>query len=339
MKTLGRIGFLVMVLFAATAAAPPAQAGVDVSFGFFYSNLHPHGSWLVSANYGRVWRPAIHAPGWHPYYDGYWVYTDLGWSWVSDYPWGGIAYHYGTWAWDPIYGWVWVPGYVWAPSWVVFRTGPDYIGWAPVPVGYSIGVGVRLTNYRHDHYVFLPSRDFLVRGVRGRALPPARVKTIIHRTTVVNNIRIENNVVVNRGPDVRIIERAHGARIKPRSIERVPKAGPTWRVTRDDLRVASRRPGVRLRAAEPISERDSRRYVTAPERRPDRATDARREEARGRAGNRRDDETRQQARPRRPPDQDDEQRGRSRQDRGEKSKSKRESREKPREDRPRPDRH
>jgi hypothetical protein len=66
----------------------------------------------------------------------------MGWTWISDYEWGAIPYHYGTWVADRNVGWVWIPGRVWAPSWVVFRTGPDYIGWAPVPTGYSVGMSI-----------------------------------------------------------------------------------------------------------------------------------------------------------------------------------------------------
>src|SRR5215471_17393965 len=117
--------------------ASPARA--EVSFSAFYSNLSPYGNWQVSAQFGRVWQPVEYRPGWNPYLDGHWVYSDLGWTWVSDYEWGSVPYHYGTWADDPNYGWVWVPGTVWAPSWVVFRTGPDYIGWAPVAPGFSVG--------------------------------------------------------------------------------------------------------------------------------------------------------------------------------------------------------
>jgi hypothetical protein len=261
MRALGWIALCTTLVVVAGAAATPAEAAVDVSFGFFYSNLSPHGSWLVSASHGRVWRPHLYVPGWHPYYDGRWMYTDLGWCWVSDYPWGGIPYHYGTWVFDPVLGWVWVPGYVWAPAWVVFRTAPGYIGWTPVPPTYSIGVTVRLSGYRPEHYVFVPAGDLLVRRIRTTALPPARARAIIGKTTIVNNIRIENNVVVNRGPDVRVVEKAHGARIKPRSIERVPKAGPAWHVTREELRLRTGRPATRLRAAEPMSEREFRRHV------------------------------------------------------------------------------
>ena len=56
----------------------PAHAGV--SFDLFYSNLSPHGSWLVSAEHGRVWRPAVSSAGWNPYYDGQWVFSDVGWA-------------------------------------------------------------------------------------------------------------------------------------------------------------------------------------------------------------------------------------------------------------------
>src|SRR5882672_4998945 len=135
-----RAAIVAAIIVTAGAIATPAQASVD--FGFVYSNLSPHGSWLVSAQYGRVWRPADYSPGWNPYYDGHWVYTDVGWTWVSDYDWGAIPYHYGTWVPDPVLGWVWVPGYVWAPAWVVFRTAPDYIGWAPVPPSFSVGVSI-----------------------------------------------------------------------------------------------------------------------------------------------------------------------------------------------------
>ena len=36
--------------------------------------------------------------GWQPYSNGQWVYTEYGWTWISDDPWGGNPYHYGTWA-------------------------------------------------------------------------------------------------------------------------------------------------------------------------------------------------------------------------------------------------
>jgi hypothetical protein len=250
--------------------ATPASA--EVSFGVFYSNLGSHGNWMVSANYGRVWQPAVYRAGWHPYYDGHWVYTDLGWTWVSDYSWGNIAYHYGTWVLDPAYGWVWVPGYTWAPSWVVFRTGGDYIGWAPVPPTFSIGVS--FVNVSPTRFVFVSNRDFMSRRIGRHFIPRSRVTTIVNNTRIVNNIRVENNIVVNRGPSVRDIERATRTRIQPAPIERVSRVSPSGRFNRNEIRVDRNRASRSIRAAEPVSAKtalpDRRRETSSRNTRPDR---------------------------------------------------------------------
>jgi len=234
---------------------------VGISFDFFYSDLSPHGRWLVSGSYGRVWQPADYRAGWNPYSDGHWVYTDVGWTWLSDYEWGAVPYHYGTWVLDMDVGWVWVPGYVWAPAWVVFRTGPDYIGWAPVPVGYSVGASIGSASYSPDLFLFVASRDFLAPRVGAYAVPAARTRVIINNTRIENSIRVENNVVVNTGPDVRLVQRASGRTIEAESIERVPRVGPARHMSRDDLRVDAVKSGTGLRAAEPISERQSRAII------------------------------------------------------------------------------
>ena len=242
---------IALTLVAGAAFATPASAGV--SFEFFYSNLSHDGQWLVSASYGHVWQPVLYRPGWNPYYDGHWVYTDFGWTWVSDYAWGSIPYHYGTWAFEPGLGWVWVPGYVWAPSWVVFSTGPDYIGWAPVPPRFSIGVSIGRDYCSPDHYVFVNSRHFLAPRVRGYAVPVSRNRGLVEHTRIVNNIRVENQVVVNHGPSVREVERWSGQRIAARSIERVPRVAASERFSRADLRVDSGRVSRGVRAAEPMA--------------------------------------------------------------------------------------
>src|SRR5262245_19633011 len=255
---------LAVVIITACATIPePASAEVRVgaSFDFFYSNLGPHGQWIVSGSYGRVWQPAVYRVGWNPYYDGHWVYTDVGWAWVSDYEWGAIPYHYGTWVMDADIGWCWVPGYVWAPSWVVFRTGPDYIGWAPVPVRYSVGMSVVSRSYDPGAFVFVASRDFLAPRVRGYAVPANGTSVVINNTRIENTIRIENNIVVNSGPDVDIVQRASGKRIQAESIERVARVGPARRMSREDLRVDASRDGASLRAAEPISREQSERII------------------------------------------------------------------------------
>jgi hypothetical protein len=251
--SLFRLGIVVAILAIGAASAPPAHAAV--SFDLFYSSLSPHGSWLVSGQYGRVWQPAVYAPGWNPYSDGHWVYTDLGWTWVSDYEWGAVPYHYGTWASDPELGWVWVPGYVWAPSWVVFRTGPDYIGWAPVSPGFSVGVSFGFSEPVAASFTFVSCHDFLAPRIGPRIVSYSQTRGIINNTRVVNSLTVQNNIVVNRGPDVSVIGRATGRRIEPVPIERVSRVAPGRRFSRDQIGVDAGRSGHGLRAAEPVSER------------------------------------------------------------------------------------
>jgi hypothetical protein len=75
---------------------------------------------------------------------------------------------------------------------------------------------------------------------------------IINNTRVVNNISIQNNVVVNRGFDPRIVEKASGRPVRPMAIERIGGVMPGPRVSRAQLRVDPRRVGSGLHAAEPV---------------------------------------------------------------------------------------
>jgi hypothetical protein len=238
----------VLALTLLTGVVAPASHA-EVSFDFFYSDLSPHGSWMVSGEYGRVWQPAVYRAGWNPYYDGHWVYTDCGWTWVSDYTWGDVAYHYGTWVDDPRYGWVWVPGYTWAPAWVTFRTGPDYIGWAPVAPAFSIGASAPSAS---SSFVFVPTREFAALRLRRHIVPESRRTTVVNQTTIVNNLTVRNNVVVNRGPDLRSIERATRRTFRPQPIEYVARAAPYTSFRRNQLAIGRDVGRERVRVAEPI---------------------------------------------------------------------------------------
>src|SRR5205814_6988424 len=108
----------------------------------FEAPLAAQGSWVEVQSYGRCWRPAGVAVEWCPYCHGQWVWTDCGWYWASDEPWGWACYHYGCWVYDPVYAWIWVPGTEWAPAWVSWRLGGGYIGWAPLPPrGFAVSLG------------------------------------------------------------------------------------------------------------------------------------------------------------------------------------------------------
>lgn len=120
-----------------------AQDDQPVTLQTFYDQLAPYGQWVNYPPYGNVFIPNA-GPGFVPYSTaGHWEYTDqYGWTWDSDYPWGWACFHYGRWNYDPNYGWFWIPDTEWGPAWVVWRNSPEYYGWAPLPWGVDISVGM-----------------------------------------------------------------------------------------------------------------------------------------------------------------------------------------------------
>jgi len=126
---------------AVAMTAPPETPTLD----YFQAHLAPYGQWVDVPDIGAAWVPAeANNLDWRPYMDaGQWQYTDAGWYWQSDYPWGDMAFHYGRWVNNGFTGgrWAWVPGYDWAPSWVSWREGAGGMGWAPLPWGVEFRVG------------------------------------------------------------------------------------------------------------------------------------------------------------------------------------------------------
>ncbi len=119
----------------AKAAAPAIKS---LSEGF-ETILAPHGTWVEDEAYGKLWIPNEKEVGKHfaPYRTGgRWAATDDGsWSWVSDYKWGNVPFHYGRWLWTKDKKWAWSPGETYAPAWVIWRVGDagyDFVGWAPM---------------------------------------------------------------------------------------------------------------------------------------------------------------------------------------------------------------
>jgi hypothetical protein len=111
------------------AAAGPAPESVDENLRYAAAPLTRYGAWI---NVGGVsyWRPRVDGD-WRPYWQGRWIYTPSGLTWVSSEPWGWVPFHYGSWDNLPGYGWVWQPGSVWSPAWVYWYWGADYAGWCP----------------------------------------------------------------------------------------------------------------------------------------------------------------------------------------------------------------
>ncbi|MGA2244887.1 MAG: DUF6600 domain-containing protein [Verrucomicrobiota bacterium] len=219
-----------------TSMSPPPA---DISVDYFNNTLTPYGAWVQVDGYGRCWRPtvAFYNVAWSPYCDsGRWIYSDYGWYWDSDYSWGA-TFHYGRWFRSPRFGWCWYPDTVWAPSWVAWRSGGDYCGWAPLPPfavfvpgagffyrGAATGVDFDF-GLAADCFVFVSPAHFCDRQPRSFCVPRERLTEVFHRTTIVNNYSVNNRTLVNRGFGPERIAAAAHRPIEPVPVSSIANAG------------------------------------------------------------------------------------------------------------------
>lgn len=255
-----------------TVIASPAESPQSA---YFYQELSPYGRWILGEDNEWYWQPntVVGNVEWRPYWDnGRWIYTDAGWYWGSDYPWGWVAFHYGRWHLHPHHGWIWYPGREWGPAWVTWRSGGDYCGWAPLPPhahfdgpsgryfyrGHAVEVNFDF-GLSFGHFNFCYTRQMGAYS-RTRFHNEREVRNIYSHTTIINNYTVDRGGnregrIVNRGiePD-RIV--AHGGRpverveihdrqspSNGRSSESVDMRAKTLTVYRPKL--AEERPGTR----------------------------------------------------------------------------------------------
>jgi len=188
-----------------------------------FSQLDAYGRWFDYDGYGWVWMPTTVRSDWRPYEYGNWEWTDAGWYWQSDEPWGWATCHYGRWLYDGQYGWLWVPDTTWGPAWVEFRQGGDYVGWCPLAPGVMPGMGFDAWD---GGWIFVDQDDFTNAHVYAHAVPPSRNSWMIGRTQVdggVSTWHYENGgggegghhgehaaeITVPRGPDPTVIGHGH----------------------------------------------------------------------------------------------------------------------------------
>jgi hypothetical protein len=240
-----RIALLAALLLSGIAGATHAQtslsAGIhvgpsgraSVDLGFFYDDLASYGNWIQRPSYGWVWTPRSVSASWRPYQDGHWVWTDQGWTWVTDEPYGWATYHYGRWYDDPEIGWSWVPGDEWAPSWVSWQEGSDYIGWAPLPPSVTVSFGGLLSvSLSPEAYVFVPERYFLASSFTSYIVPRERCVDVYRRTRNFTQYRHSGDRIYNDGVPVEQVQRFVGR--------------PVPRYQLGDLSANNRRGGARI---------------------------------------------------------------------------------------------
>lgn len=190
-----------------------ATAQVKVSFDVFYNELSPYGRWATHPQQGRVWYPSVHAD-FSPYgTNGYWAFTDAGWTWISDFQWGWAPFHYGRWFFETSSGWGWVPDVNWSPGWVVWKRAEGFYGWAPIGPGIGIDFayssGYAIPN---DHWHFIRDHDFGRRDMHNFYVNPSDFKGIIPFSSPINNFHRDGLVhsKYNKGPIREEVERMAG---------------------------------------------------------------------------------------------------------------------------------
>jgi len=221
---------------------PPPPAS---SYQTFYDELSPYGSWIDYPNYGYVWRPNVE-PDFRPYAtNGHWVYSDAGWTWVSNYSWGWAAFHYGRWFYEGGYGWLWLPGHEWAPAWVTWGRSGNYYGWAPIAPKVNISEG-RWTPPENS-WNFVPAEHITKPNVVNYVVAHNNTTitnntTIVKNVTIINNVtnnhitnnnvtnnvtnnNITNNVVYNKGPEVTEVENVANIKVQHVVINENAKPG------------------------------------------------------------------------------------------------------------------
>lgn len=225
MKTLVKVltTFAIMINIAIMAVPQSAKAQVSVSFQVFYDDLSPYGNWVYYSNHGYVWIPD-YGPDFVPYYsNGYWAYTNYGWTWVSYYRWGWAPFHYGRWAYDDIYGWFWIPDDVWGPAWVCWRTGPGYYGWVPLGPGISFALAIGGSyNPPPNYWVFVNSTYMGSTNIYQYYSPRSSNSGFISNSQVVSNT-YKNNYIA--GPKKEDVEKTGGVKVKEVSIKERDKPG------------------------------------------------------------------------------------------------------------------
>ncbi|MEO6695427.1 MAG: DUF6600 domain-containing protein [Ignavibacteria bacterium] len=144
-----------------------------------------------------------------PYTNGQWTNTDAGWYFKAPTPAEETVHHYGRWAKSPILGWVWVPGRVWAPSWVDWKENEDQISWAPIPPSVNIVSNtIQVPVIPQSNYITAEKRNFFEPAIYKYSYKyhENKNKIMIKEMTKISGVMVVNNTIINKGPNVLVIE-------------------------------------------------------------------------------------------------------------------------------------
>jgi hypothetical protein len=182
----------------------------------------------ADVNVAFVWRPAaaVNDVSWMPFSRGEWLYTsENGWYFhdpaVEPV---NLTYHYGRWWNSPSMGWVWMPGKAWSPAWVTWRESDVALAWAPVPpTVYVVNNVVEVNDdvLDDDVYVVVDKRDFVRPQIYKYMYKENKNKIMIKEMRKLNGPMVVNHTIINKGPEVSVIESAAGQKVIVHNITKV----------------------------------------------------------------------------------------------------------------------
>ena len=82
----------------------------------------------------------------------------------------------------------WTPGSEFSPGWVVWRTSPEWVGWAPMLPDQDVQKISAADFNNAGYWIFVETRKF-TQGCTGAIAPAAQVPLLLKQTTYVTDIR------------------------------------------------------------------------------------------------------------------------------------------------------
>lgn len=157
-----------------------------------------------------------------PFFNGQWVNTDAGWYFKAPTPAEEIIHHFGRWVSSPALGWVWVPGRVWSPAWVDWKENDNYIAWAPIPPKvYIVNNSVNIPVIPEDKYVKVEKKYFVQPSFYKYSYKENKNKIMIKDMRKINGVMVINKTIINKGPDVSVIERIADRKLEVVTLRKV----------------------------------------------------------------------------------------------------------------------
>jgi hypothetical protein len=117
----------------------------------------------------------------------------------------------------------------------------------------SFAIGVTFGSYATvtAPYLFVSTQHFVAPRIRSYAVAPVEAQRLVRETRPVQNLVLQQDIVINRGPDVRTVEAATRRKIPVSPVESVPRVAPFRDVQRSQLAIAPEQSRQAVRAAEP----------------------------------------------------------------------------------------